>query len=46
MLLKESFAAAEKLRRDTVADVRKELDAEFPAAKETEQALQVTSQKP
>lgn len=46
VLLQESFAAAEKLRRDTVADIRKELDAEFPGAKETEQALQVTSQKP
>jgi hypothetical protein len=29
-----------------VADIRKELDAEFPRAREIEQAQQVTTQKP
>jgi hypothetical protein len=45
-LLQESLAAAEQWRRDTVADIRKELDAEFPRAREIEQAQQVTTQKP
>jgi hypothetical protein len=45
-LLQESYAAAQEWRRETVADILKEMDVEFPGAKETEQALQVTSQKP
>jgi hypothetical protein len=45
-LLQESYAAAQELRRETVADILKEMDVEFPGAKETEQALQVTPQKP
>ena len=45
-LLQESFAAAQEWRRETVADILKEMDVEFPGAKETEQALQVTAHKP
>ena len=45
-LLQESFAAAQEWRSETVADILKEMDVEFPGAKETEQALKVTAHKP
>ena len=45
-ILKESYAATQDWRRETITDILKELEAEFPGARETEQALQVTARKP
>ena len=45
-ILREAFAAIEDWRRQTTREIVKEMEAEFPGARETEQALQATSQKP
>ncbi len=42
-ILQESFATAQEWRRESVADILKEMEAEFPGARESEQALQVTA---
>ena len=42
-ILQESFSAAQEWRRETVADILKEMAVEFPGARESEQALQVTA---